>query len=64
MVDLRRYTLAENCRMLGINSEKYFIDVLSRVDDHPMSRIDELTLPGRFNQNSAVGVWAGALRKT
>jgi transposase len=37
------FTLAENCRMLGINPEKYFIDVLARVDDHPMSRIDELT---------------------
>lgn len=40
------FTLAENCRMLGINPEEYFIDVLSRVDDHPMSRIDELTPQG------------------
>jgi len=37
------FTLAENCRMLAINPEKYFIDVLARVDDHPMSRIEELT---------------------
>jgi len=40
------FTLAENCRMLGINSEEYFIDALSRADDHPMSRIDELTPHG------------------
>jgi len=39
----KMFTLAENCRMLGINPEAYFIDVLSRVDDHPASRIDELT---------------------
>jgi transposase len=37
------FTLAENCRMLGINPEEYFIDVLARVDDHPVSRIKELT---------------------
>ncbi len=40
------FTLAENCRMLGINPEAYFIDVLSRVDDHPARRIDELTPHG------------------
>jgi len=40
------FTLAENCRMLGINPEQYFIDVLSRVDDHPLSRIGELTPHG------------------
>jgi len=39
----KMFTLAENCRMLGINPEAYFIDVLSRVDDHPASKIDELT---------------------
>jgi len=42
----KMFTLAENCRMLGINPEKYFIDVLSRVDDHPYSKIDELTPHG------------------
>jgi transposase len=40
------FTLAENCRMLGINPEAYFIDVLRRVDDHPARRIDELTPHG------------------
>jgi transposase len=42
----KMFTLAENCRMLGINPEEYFIDVLSRIDDHPISRIDELTPHG------------------
>ena len=37
------FTLIENCRMLGINPETYLTDVLTRVDDHPASRIDELT---------------------
>jgi len=40
------FTLVENCRILGINPEEYFIDVLGRVDDHPFSRIDELTPHG------------------
>lgn len=42
----KMFTLAENCRMLGINPEEYFIDVLSRVDDHLASRIEELTPHG------------------
>ena len=37
------FPLIENCRMLGINPETYLTNVLTRVDDHPASRIDELT---------------------
>ena len=37
------FTLVENCRLAGVNPEAYFIDVLTRIDDHPASRIDELT---------------------
>lgn len=40
------FTLVENCRILGINPEAYLIDVISRVDDHPMKRIAELTPHG------------------
>lgn len=40
------FTLVENCRILGLNPEAYLIDVLTRVDDHPMSRILELTPHG------------------
>lgn len=37
------FTLVENCRIAGINPEAYLIDILARVDDHPASRIAELT---------------------
>lgn len=47
------FTPVENCRMLGINPEEYFIDVLSRVDDYPMSRIDELTPHGWFESKNS-----------
>lgn len=40
------FTLVENCRILGINPEAYFIDVLARVDDHPNARLNELTPHG------------------
>jgi len=44
------FTLVENCRILGINPEAYFIDVLTRVDDHPHTRLDELT-PHRWHKS-------------
>jgi transposase len=40
------FTLIENCRMLGVNPEAYLIDVLTRIDEHPNRRIDELTPHG------------------
>lgn len=43
------FTLIENCRMLGINPEAYLIDVLTRIDEHPDRRINELT-PHGWNQ--------------
>ncbi len=36
------FTFVENCRLSGINPEAWFADILSRIDDHPASRIDEL----------------------
>jgi len=49
----KMYTLVENCRMLDLNPEEYLIDVLARVDDHPLSRIEELTPAGwRESKNS------------
>jgi len=36
------FTLVENCRLAKINPEAYFNDVLTRIDDHPASRIEEL----------------------
>jgi transposase len=40
------FTLVENCRIAGINPEAYFIDILACVDNHPASRIAELTPHG------------------
>ena len=40
------FTLIENCRMLGLNPETYLMDVLTRIDEHPNRRIDELTPHG------------------
>ena len=37
------FTLIENCRILGINPETYLADILTRVEDHPNSRLHELT---------------------
>jgi transposase len=36
------FTLVENCRLLGIDPERYLIDVLGRLADHPASKIAEL----------------------
>lgn len=37
------FTIVENCRRAGINPEAYLTDVLARIDDHPASRISELS---------------------
>jgi len=44
------FTLVQNRRLAGVNPEAYFIDVLARVDEHPASRIDELT-PHNWGQS-------------
>lgn len=36
-------SLCETCRRLGINPWEYFQDVLSRIADHPVHRVRELT---------------------
>jgi hypothetical protein len=36
------YTLTETAKMNGINPEGYLRDVLARIADHPINRIDEL----------------------
>ena len=40
------YTLAQGCKLAGIDPFRYFKDVLLRVATHPSSRIDELTPAG------------------
>lgn len=48
------YTLAQGCKLAGIEPFRYFKDVLLRVATHPASRIDELTPTG----------WAAAFAPT
>jgi len=41
------YTVIENCRLQGVDPMEYLSDVLPRIADHPVSRIDEL-LPSEW----------------
>ena len=41
------YALAATCEARGINPMEYFTDIIGRVGDHPVSRLDEL-LPGAW----------------
>ena len=36
------FTLVENCRLLGIDPERYLIDVITRLPDHSAAKIAEL----------------------
>lgn len=45
------YTLIETAKLNGIDPEAWLTDVLSRIADHKINRIDEL-LPWRYAQQS------------
>ena len=36
------FTLVENCRLLGLDPERYLIDLIGRLPDHPAAKIREL----------------------
>jgi hypothetical protein len=36
------FTLVENCRLLGLDPERYLIDLIGRLADHPAAKIAEL----------------------
>jgi transposase len=36
------FTLVENCRLLGIDPERYFIELMGRLPEHPAAKIREL----------------------
>lgn len=36
------FSLAETCRLNGVEPEAWFTDVIARIGDHPINRIDEL----------------------
>ena len=43
------YTIIETCKMNGVDPEAYLADVLARIADHSIHRIDEL-LPWRWKK--------------
>jgi transposase len=45
------YTLIETAKLNGINPQAWLTDVLTRIADHKINRIDEL-LPWRYAQQS------------
>ena len=46
------YTLVETAKLNGVNPQAWLTDVLGRIADHKINRIDEL-LPWRYAQNGA-----------
>jgi len=36
------YSLVETCRLNGVEPEAWFTDVIARIGNHPINRIDEL----------------------
>ena len=36
------YTIIETAKMNGVNPQAYLTDILSRIAEHPIQRIDEL----------------------
>ena len=43
------YTIIETCKLNGIDPQAYLTDILGRIGDHPIKRIDEL-LPWRWKK--------------
>jgi transposase len=52
------FTLVENCRLLGIDPERYLIELIGRLPDHPAARIAEL-LPHRRAATAESGAPSG-----
>jgi hypothetical protein len=47
------YTLVETAKMNDVDPEAWLADVIARIADHPINRLDEL-LPWKWNQASAL----------
>jgi transposase len=45
------YTLIETAKLNGVNPQAWLTDILTRIADHKINRIDEL-LPWRYTQTS------------
>ena len=46
------YTLIETCRLNDIDPESWLADVIARIADHPINRLDDL-LPWKWSSTSA-----------
>jgi hypothetical protein len=46
------YTLVETAKMNNVDPEAWLADVIARIADHPINRLDDL-LPWKWNQASA-----------
>ena len=46
------YTLIETCRLNDIDPEAWLADVIARIADHPINRLDDL-LPWKWSSTSA-----------
>ncbi|PTY01373.1 IS66 family transposase [Opitutus sp. ER46] len=53
------FTLVENCRLIGLDPERYLIELLGKLQDHPASRIKEL-LPHRWTSAQQTQTALGA----
>ena len=51
------YTLIETARLNGLDPEAWFTDVIARIADHPIKRIDEL-LPWNWNRSALQAIAA------
>lgn len=52
------FTLVENCRLLGLDPERYLIDLIARLPEHPATKITEL-LPRHWLAARAESVASG-----
>ena len=43
------YTIIETCRMNGVDPQAYLANILARIADHPINKIDDL-LPWRWTK--------------
>ena len=46
------FTLIETCRLNGVDPEAWLADVVARIANHPINRLDDL-LPWKWSSTSA-----------
>jgi hypothetical protein len=56
------YSLVETCRLNGVEPEAWFTDVITRIGNHPINRIDEL-LPWNWQAANEIQSWSRLLEQ-